>query len=105
MKKLPRVPYNPEYYPGYAYRKVDILLSNDSKSGEGVWCLVSQEDQKNYDDNTADGISCAILCNDSKFYPTLVAGQVVPIKFNKDSRATIPLEWLNDKSWETIDNS
>jgi hypothetical protein len=105
MKKLPRVPYNPEYYPGYAYKKIDILLSKDSNSGEGVWCLLSPEDQKNYDDDVSGVISCAILCNDSKFYPTLLAGQVVPIKFNGDTRATIPTEWLNEKSWEILDNT
>ncbi len=104
MKNLPRVPYNPDFYPGYAYRKIDILVSEDSTRGEGVWCLLSPEDQILYDENKT-GISCGILCNDSLMYETLKAGQVIPIKFNGEFRANVPIEWLNSKVWEQLENS
>lgn len=94
--KLPRLPYNPDYYPNYAYRKVDLLLEEDSNSGEGVWLLVAPPDLIHYDDDKYTGESYGVLCNNSRNYPELKAGQVVPIKFNGEFRATIPLNWTKE---------
>lgn len=93
--KLEKVPYNPEFYPGFEYRKIDIILGDQ---GEGVWCLLAPKDLTLYDSNSTTQ-SHAILCNDSVLYPGLVAGQIVPIQFNGEFRASVISDWLELKSW------
>lgn len=100
LRKYPRVPYNPEFHPGYVYRKIDLLLDEESDAGEGCWCLLSPRNVARYDDNTCFLESVAILCNDSKNYNGLHAGQIIPICFNGEFRATANLEWLKNKMWD-----
>lgn len=100
LKKYPLVPYNKEYHPNYEHRKIDLLIEEDSIFGEGCYCLLSPENLIRYDDNTCFLESVVILCNDSKCYSGLNAGQIIPIKFNGEFRATADVKWLKSKLWE-----
>ena len=97
LKEYPWMPYNKEYHPEYEHRKIDLLLEEDSSAGEGCYCLLSPDNLIRYDDNTCFLESVAILCNDSKCYPGLNAGQIIPIKFNGEFRATADVEWLKSR--------
>ena len=97
LKKYPWVLYNKEFHLECEHRKIDLLLDEDSNSGEGCYCLLSPENLIRYDDNTCFLESIAILCNDSKYYPGLNAGQIIPIKFNGEFRATVDIDWLKSK--------
>lgn len=99
MKSFPVLPYNPEYHPGYEYRKIDLPIEGDKENGEGCWCLLDPKDLIRHDDIHCFEQSVAILCNDSIKYPGLMSGQVIPFEFNGEFRPKADLAWLMSGIW------
>ena len=108
IRQLPKTEWKIELYTEkyYEHGKVDILLNEEGKIGERVYCLFWKKDIKKYNDDNCFDETLAILCNNCgvssnlKFLSGLRAGQIVPVKFNGKYYPSIPLNWLRKKFWK-----
>lgn len=110
IRKLPIVEWDPDLYTddGYEYRKVDVVISDDSFIGEEVFCLFRKKDLLRIDNNEISTEPIlGVLCNDCGVrgeFPVqelhgLLAGQIVPVMLNGEYKPNIELEWIQHKCW------
>lgn len=81
------------------YIKVNLPASQEAYNrgnGEGVWCLVTEDVKKAYDEDEEGTSYTAILDNDSVYYPELVHGTEMPIEMRGEYRPVVPYNWLID---------
>jgi hypothetical protein len=71
----------------------DSAESYKSGHGEGVWAVVDDQTFVKHSNNE-NGISFAMILNDSLYYPGIDIGFVVPIELRGDKRPVVPYDEL-----------
>lgn len=85
-------------------RKVNLQEINDldNLNGEGVWVWLSEEDRKEYSNDSSNKIIKGILANNPFNYENILFwGSEIEIKCNCDKRPNLSKEWTIKKILNT----
>lgn len=87
-----------EFNKGMIKINLQKINSLNSLNGEGCWAWISEEDRKEYDNDTSNAVVKVILSNSPlEYMGILFWGSELEVKCNGSNRPTLSKEWVIDK--------